>query len=104
MRTNVAFDHATYAVEFEIEPADHDVGVGEGIDIGQILDAAGHDLDIDAVAAREGLTYDAAEARLTEACEEAANDRGDDEAERYLDRDDLEVGFDPYMGQYSDDC
>ena len=99
MRTTASLVRGTYEITFDRTPAEPDVGImGEGVEITAIVAEDGCAVEIDDVAAREGIAYDDAEAALVRACEGAAAD--DDGEPAY----DLDAGFDPYAGAYTDDC
>ena len=104
MRTSAVLSLGTYHVGFEIVPAEPEVGLyGESVEITDLADADGRPVEIDDVAAREGVSYDAAEAALREACEDM-RDAARDFADVPVYTTELDAGFDPYAGQYTDDC
>lgn len=93
-------DGYRYSVTYEYEPAERDIGFSGGWSPTRIVSPYGNELDETEIAERHELSLDALTDQLSEIATEF-EPSGDCDGEPSYD---LEEGFDPYLGGYSDDC
>jgi hypothetical protein len=101
-----------YTIAYELSFDVDDGRPTESLELFGATDASGHALTIDQIAEHEGLDLDELHDQLRERAREVDSTRYtgtpdgyyEQAAEDYDEPTDLDEGFDPYMGQYTDDC
>lgn len=97
---DLELDGYRYAITYEYEPAERDIGLPGGWAPNRFVSPLGVEVDEDEIAARHELSLDTLNDML---CELATENEPTPDYDGEPDLD-LDAGFDPYVGGYSDDC